>query len=239
MTDVLVITAHPDDADFGAAGTIATWTAAGRKVAYCIATHGEAGGRDDIPREQMRDRPEQLAPIRAQEQRAAAAEVGVDDVTFLDYRDGHVSVTYELRRDLAREIRRHRPTRVLTFSPERDWTHIRRSHPDHLAIGEAALCAVYPDARNPFACPELLHDEGLEPWAVPEVWLIGGPESTEYVDVTDTFDRKIATLRSHASQLDMTDEFENMIRASLAENAARGGLPDGRLAEAFRVISTR
>lgn len=239
MTDVLVITAHPDDVDFGAAGTIATWTAAGLKVAYCIATHGDAGGREDTPREQMRDFPMQLAPIREQEQRAAAAEVGVHDVTFLDYLDGHLSVTYELRRDLAREIRRHRPDRVLTLSPERDWAHIRRSHPDHLAIGEAALCAVYPDARNPFACPELLHDEGLEPWAVPEVWMTGGPECTEYVDVTDTFDRKLAALRAHASQTDVTAEFEAMLRSFLTENAARGGLPEGRLAEAFRVISTR
>lgn len=227
----LVFGAHPDDIDFGAAGTIATWTAAGIAVSYCVATRGDAGGFDDTPREQM---PE----LREKEQRAAAAEVGVHDVTFLGYPDGRLYVTHELRRDLARVIRRVRPQRVLTQSPERDWSFVRRSHPDHMALGEASLAAVYPDARNPFAHPELLADEGLEAWAVPEVWVAGGNAEDRYVDITETFDRKVAALRAHASQTGHIEDLEGTLRAGGIRRGEAAGLPTGRLAETFRVIDT-
>ena len=115
-----------------------------------------------------------MPALREAEQRAAAAAVGVTDVTFLGYPDGQLAVTYELRRDISRQIRRVRPQLVLTSSPVRNFRRAAASHPDHLAIGEATLCAVYPDARNPFAHPELLAEEGLEAWAVPEVWMTGG-----------------------------------------------------------------
>jgi LmbE family N-acetylglucosaminyl deacetylase len=225
----LVVVAHPDDVDFGAAGTVAGWTAAGIDVAYCIATYGDAGGFDDTPREQM-------PVLREAEQRAAAKIVGVDDVTFLGYPDGAVTVTLDLRRDIARQIRRVRPQRVLLPSPERNWTRIPASHPDHLAVGEAAMCAVYPDARNPFAFPELLGDEGLDAWTVPEVWVMGAPEPDHYVDVTDTFDLKIAALRAHVTQTAHQDDLAEWLRSRLAASARAGGLPEGRLAEMFRVV---
>ncbi|MHB8452379.1 MAG: PIG-L deacetylase family protein, partial [Mycobacteriales bacterium] len=172
----LVITAHPDDVDFGAGGTVASWTKAGVEVTYCVVTDGDAGGFDPaVPRSA-------IPAIRQAEQRAAAAELGVSDVRFLGYPDGRLAVSFELRRDLARVIRQVRPQRVLASSPVRNLARIQASHPDHLAAGEAALCAVYPDARNPFAHPELLAEEGLDPWIVPEVWLMGSPDADHYVD---------------------------------------------------------
>ncbi len=155
---VLVVTAHPDDVDFGSAGTVAAFTSAGLEVTYCIVTNGEAGGSD---RAMSRA---DMALLRQDEQRAAAAVVGVSDVRFLGHPDGMVQATIELRRDISRVIRQVRPERVVTQSPERNLEFIYASHPDHLAAGEAAVCAVYPDARNPFAHPELLDVERLEPW---------------------------------------------------------------------------
>jgi len=227
----LVVTAHPDDADFGAAGTIAGWTERGIRVTYLVVTDGDAGGFDDgITREQM-------AELRRAEQRAAAAEVGVTDVRFLGYPDGRVEATLELRRDIARVIRQVRPDRVLTQSPERDYRRIHPSHPDHRAVGSAALDAVYPDARNPYAFPEL-REEGLDPWTVREVWLSGGPQDDHYVDVTETFPRKVAALRSHASQVGHIEDLEGMLRGWLTANARAAGLPEGRLAEGFQVVAT-
>jgi LmbE family N-acetylglucosaminyl deacetylase len=229
---VLVVTAHPDDVDFGAAGTVAAWTDAGIQVSYCICTSGDAGGFDDTPRDQM-------APLREAEQKAAAVELGVHDVTFLRYPDGRLTPSIELRRDISREIRRVRPDRVLTQSPEIWWKRLGASHPDHRAAGEAAVAAVYPDARNPFAHPELLADEGLEAWTVRELWLMAAPEERvdHAVDVNATADRKIAALRAHVSQTAHMDGFETRIRGWLAATAARFGLPEGTLAEAFQVVS--
>ncbi len=154
-----MVTAHPDDVDFGAAGAVAAFTSAGVEVTYCIVTNGQAGGSDrTMSRAEM-------AALRQDEQRAAAAVVGVNDVRFLGHPDGTVQASLQLRRDISRVIRQVRPERVITQSPERNWDAIYASHPDHLAAGEAAVCAVYPDARNPFAHPELLEDEGLEPWS--------------------------------------------------------------------------
>jgi LmbE family N-acetylglucosaminyl deacetylase len=227
---ILVIAAHPDDVDFGSAGTIARWTAEGREVIYCIVTDGDAGGSDPgISRSDM-------ATIRRAEQTAAASQVGVHDLRFLGYPDGRVEATLELRRDLARVIRQVRPQRVVCPSPERNYFRLGIGHPDHRAVGSAALDAVYPDARNPFAFPELLADEGLEAWVVPEVWISGGPTPAHYVDVTETFPQKIAALQAHASQVGQRDGLEGFLRERMARLAEQGGLPEGYLAEAFQVI---
>jgi LmbE family N-acetylglucosaminyl deacetylase len=229
---VLVIAAHPDDADFGSAGTIAAWTDAGIEVVYCIVTDGDAGGHDDsVPRAE-------IAPLRRKEQTAAAACVGVSDLRFLGYPDGRVEATLGLRKDLARVIRQVRPDRVVCPSPERNYVRIGIGHPDHRAVGSAALDAVYPDARNPYAFGDLRADEGLEAWTVREVWLPGGPVPNRYVDVTGTFDRKIAALRAHESQTGQMDKLEEFLRGRLAQAATAGGLPEGHLAETFQVIDT-
>jgi LmbE family N-acetylglucosaminyl deacetylase len=229
---VLAVMAHPDDVDFGAGGTVRAWTQAGIEVTYCLVTNGDAGGFDpEVPRSQ-------IPGIRQAEQRAAGAALGVRDVRFLDYRDGELAVSHELRRDISRVIRQVRPDRMVIQSPERNWDRIYAGHPDHLAAGEAAIQAVYPDARNPFAHPSLLNDEGLEEWAVPEVWIIGHPAPNQWIDVTDTFDAKIAALRAHVSQTAHMDDLTERISGWLTMQAKEAGLPDGRLAESFKVAST-
>lgn len=228
---LLVITAHPDDVDFGAAGTIATLTDAGVEVTYCLVTDGDAGGSDrTMSRAEM-------AMLRRREQAAAAAVVGVDRLIFLGRPDGRVVPDLSLREALSRVIREVRPTVVLTQSPEFHFDRIYASHPDHRATGEAALSAVYPDARNPFAFPALLTD-GLEPWTVPEVWLMGAPANTSYVDITATLERKLEALRHHESQLGDPEAMERLVRAWVAGTAAAAGMAEGTAAEAFRLVPT-
>jgi LmbE family N-acetylglucosaminyl deacetylase len=229
VTRALVVMAHPDDVDFSAAGTIATWTDAGIEVTYLMVTDGDAGGfDDDLPREEM-------APLRRAEQRAAAKCVGVSDVRFLGYPDGRVEATLDLRRDIARVIRQVRPDRVLIPSPERNYQRLAPSHPDHRAVGSAALDAIYPDARNPYAFPEL-RAEGHDAWTAREVWISGAGSGDHFVDITDVFDRKLAALRSHVSQVAHNDDLESFLRGFLAANAERGGLGEGRLAETFQIV---
>ena len=232
VTRVLVVTAHPDDVDFGAGGTVATWTQAGIEVVYCIATSGDAGGFDDTPRDRM-------AALREAEQRAAAKEVGVSDVVFLGHPDGRLTPSLELRRDVSREIRRVRPDRVLTASPEIWWRRLGASHPDHRAVGEATVAAVYPDARNPFAHPELLAEEGLAAWTVRELWLMAAPDErvNHVVDVTGTVERKVAALRAHVSQTAHMTDLDRRIRSLAGMAATRFGLPADRLGEAFQVVA--
>jgi LmbE family N-acetylglucosaminyl deacetylase len=229
VSRILVITAHPDDVDFGAAGTIAAWTDRGIEVTYCVVTDGDAGGFDeDFPRAEM-------SALRRAEQVAAAKCVGVHDVRFLGYPDGRVEATLELRRDLAGVIRQVRPDRLLCPSPERNYARMAPSHPDHRAVGSAALDAVYPDARNPFAFPEL-RAEGLAAWTVREVFILGGPTPNHFVDITATFGRKLAALRAHESQTGHMDNLEDRIRTMLGRMAGQAGLPEGQLAEAFQVL---
>lgn len=232
VTRALVVTAHPDDVDFGSGGTVAAWTDAGIEVAYCICTSGDAGGHDDTPRAQM-------GPLREAEQKAAAAALGVHDLRFLRYPDGRLTPSIELRRDISREIRRFRPDRVLTQSPEIWWQRLGASHPDHRAVGEATLAAVYPDARNPFAHPELLADEGLEAWTVGELWLMAAPPErlNHVVDITGTLPRKFAALREHASQTAHLEGLEDRIRDVHRRWASEFSLPGGRLAETFQVVT--
>lgn len=229
---MLCVAAHPDDLDFGAAGTIAALVRAGIEVTYLLCTRGDQGGFDDTPREQM-------AGLREKEQRDAASAVGVRDVRFLEgYRDGWLEPTFDLQRDMVRVIRQVRPERMLIPSPERNWERIGASHPDHLAVGEAAIRAVYPASRNPFAFPELLEQEQLEPWTVREVWLMADAHPTHPVRIDDTFDAKLAALRAHRSQTAHVEDLEGMLREWGGRIAARFDLPEGALAEAFRVVAT-
>lgn len=230
---VLVITAHPDDVDFGSAGTVASWTSRGVEVAYCVCTSGEAGSVEDTPRAEV-------PRLRQEEQRAAAKAVGVTDVTFLDYRDGEVTVHLRLRRDITEIIRTVRPDLVVTHSPEINWEHPVVSHPDHRAVGEATLAAVYPDARNEFAHPELLERDGLQPWTVRRLWLSESPpERLDHaVDITEHFEAKVAALRAHHSQTVRIEDLEGMLRRHLRANAERHGLGPERLAEAFQTVDT-
>ncbi len=229
---ILFVTAHPDDLDFGAAGTIAQWTDKGISVSYCVSTNGDQGGVDpSVSRSEM-------PRIRQQEQRDAGAVVGVSDIHFLNYVDGHLQPTIELRKDIVRVIRKVRPQRMVIQNPERNWERIFSSHPDHMAAGEAAMQAVYPDAGNPFAFEDLLKSEGLEPWTVQEVWVMSPNEVNHYVDITSTIDRKLAAIKSHVSQTAHSEELDGRIREWGTRNAEAQGLPAGSYAETFRVVAT-
>jgi LmbE family N-acetylglucosaminyl deacetylase len=225
----VVIGAHPDDADFGAGGLIALWASQGCEITVVCVTDGDSGGfdasvaREDVP------------GIRRDEQRVAAALLGAKECVFLGRPDGFVEADRDLRRDLARVIRERRPEAVVTHAPERNYRFVFMYHPDHLATGAAALAAVYPDARNEFAFPEL----DLAPWEVSQVWLFGGPSDDTAVDVTEVFDAKVRACRAHDSQTPMLDRgVEAELRDHLGRMAAEHGLADGRLAEAYRVVDT-
>lgn len=237
---VLVVVAHPDDIDFGVAGTVAQLTRAGSHVAYCLVTSGEAGEDD------MTVSSEELSAMREAEQTTAAAEVGVTSLHWLHHPDGMVEANHGLRCDISRVIRIEKPDLVITQSPERNYDSVYGSHPDHTETAEATLRAVYPDARNPRAFTTELLDEGYEPHAVPQVW-ISHVEPNLFVDITDTFDAKLRALRSHQSQVAKRDEefdLDKMMREwgqRLAATAAKSGVAhfeQDRLAEAFRILNT-
>lgn len=232
ISKVLIVTAHPDDLDFGCSGSIALWVRKGIEVAYVICTNGDQGGEDPtVPREEM-------PKIRQKEQRDAGAVVGVSRITFLGYRDGWLEPTIQLRKEIVRQIRIHKPDRLVIQSPERNWDRLFSSHPDHMAAGEAAIQAVYPDARNAFAFEELLKDEGLEPHRVREVWVMAARDPNHVVDITETIDLKIKALHAHVSQTAHNPKMEEMIRSWGQRNAEVMDLGEGRYAEIFRVINT-
>lgn len=191
---VLVVVAHPDDAEFSAGGTIAHWTSQGREVRYLIVTDGSKGSAD----------PEMTSPrlieLRREEQREAARLLGVSGVSFLNHEDGYLQPTLQLRRQITAEIRRRRPDTVITSDPTRRWYGREYiNHPDHLAVGEATLAAVFPSARDHLTFPELAA-EGLEPHKVREVLLPDREEPDVYVDVSQTFELKLQALQCHRSQ---------------------------------------
>jgi len=232
----LVVTAHPDDVDFGAAGTVANLTDAGVVVTYCLVTDGQAGGFDQsIPRHRM-------AAIRREEQTKAAAEVGVSDLVFLGHMDGEVQPTLDLRHEISRVIRQVRPRVVITHLPHINLSSVYASHADHVATGQATWSAVYPDARNPFAFPDLL-TSGLEPWSADEIWVMFGSgrptEQVDVVDITRQIERKLRALRCHESQHRDPEAMEANVRRWWGQTAIEAGLPAGSFAERFFVADAR
>ena len=230
---VLVVTAHPDDPEFGFGASIARLAGDGADIVYVICSDGCQGGEDpSVP-------DAQLSATRYAEQRAAAEVLGVKDVVFLGFRDGYLAPTVELRKAIAREIRRFRPDLVLTHMPVRSvGIGIGASHPDHLAVGEATLSAVYPDARNPRAYPELL-EEGLEAHKVKEVWLPGLDDPDHFVDATDLVDKKIEAILCHRSQFEKpgmdADAPGKWIRERMRRTGEKAGF---EYAEAFKKLQT-
>ena len=225
----MVVVAHADDAEFGCSGTVAKWCREGWEVVYVICTDGSKGSSD---RQITRER---LSGIRRQEQINAGKVLGVKDIVFLGYEDSMLQPTLELRRDIAREIRIHRPEVLICHYPLRNLDSGRGVvHPDHLAAGEATLAAVFPTARDHMSFPELL-DAGLEPHKVAEVWVLGHPEPDLWIDVTDHMDVSTKALAQHASQVGSRDEEElgNMMRAGRRKTALDKGM---QYAEAYRRI---
>lgn len=188
--DVLVLSAHPDDAEFGAAGTVARWTDEGKKIVYVICTNGDKGTSDRTLA------PDQLLKIRKKEQQAAAEVLGVQEVVFLDFPDQGLEDTPALRKQIVRLIRTYQPGVLVTSDPYRRYLW----HRDHRIIGQVAMDAVFPYARDHLAYPDMLA-QGLEPHKVAEILFWGAEDINYRSDITDTFDRKIDALRCHASQM--------------------------------------
>jgi len=222
---VLVVVAHPDDAEFGCGGTVARWVADGCEVFYCLLTSGNRGSDDPAML------PERLAVVRREEQLQAAGVLGVREVDFLGYPDGELEDTRDARRDVVRAIRRFRPDRLVCQNPFPSLNPYI-GHRDHRTAGRLALDAVYPYARDRLHFPEVLA-EGLQPHQVRQIYLVGHDEPDVYVDITPTMDAKLRALRCHASQV---RDFA-ALEARVQERAADLGKPGGyTYAEAFRVV---
>ena len=223
----LVISAHPDDSEFGAAGTVARWTDEGREVAYVICTDGGKGTSDRTVS------PETLAAVRQEETKAAAASLGVGAVEFLGYPDQELEDTREFRRELVRCIRQFRPEVVLTSDPYRRYIW----HRDHRITGQVVLDAVFPYARDHLSYPDLL-EQGYEPHKVREVYFWGADEVNFRSDITATFDRKLEALRCHKSQIGQFDHPE-WIEWLRQRNRDMAQGEDYELAEAFYRVEIR
>jgi LmbE family N-acetylglucosaminyl deacetylase len=224
---VLLISPHPDDVDFGCAGTIAEWTRSGKHIAYVICTSGDKGTDDSHMKA------ETLIAIREAEQRRAAKTVGVEDVTFLHFKDGELENTREFREVLVRMIRTHRPDAVLTIDPANTrFENPYVSHADHRATALAVFDAIYPAARNRNFFPEQLA-EGLTPHAVDKIYFFGTDCPNTWVDITDTIDAKMAALRSHESQVADFEGLEAWIRERFGAVGKERGMT---YAESFRYV---
>lgn len=225
---VLVVAAHPDDIEFGAAGTVARWVTEGAVVRYLVVTRGDKGSDDpeaDIGA---------LTRLRETEQRAAAAELGVEGVDFLDEPDGQVEPSLALRERITYAIRAFRPEVVMTHDPtvlfvNNEWVN----HPDHRAVGQVTVDAVFPTARDPLNFRQHL-DEGLEAWKVAELYLWSTNEANQLVDIGATMERKVTALAHHASQFRHFDDVARWVRRRSEELGERAGY---RAAEGFRRVT--
>ncbi|MDQ3880289.1 MAG: PIG-L family deacetylase [Chloroflexota bacterium] len=225
---VLVAAAHPDDVEFGAGATIARWTSLGVRVDYLVFTRGDKGSSDPAAD------PAAVARTREGEQRAAAAELGVASVEFLDEPDAQMEPSLRLREIATRAVRRLRPEIVMTHDPtvlfvNNEWVN----HPDHRAVGQVVVDAVFPTARDPLNFPQHL-DDGLEPWKVAELFLWSTNEANQLVDVGDHLDAKVRALARHESQFPDFGEIERWVRRRAEELGDRAGYP---AAEAFRRVT--
>lgn len=205
---ILVILAHPDDPEFFCGGTIARWTLAGHQVAYCLLTCGDKGTKDRSLTSAA------LCSLRQEEQRAAAAILGVHDVRFLDYPDGYLVPDMNLRKEITRVIRQEQPDILVTCDPTN--LYVRETylnHPDHRAAGQATLDAVFPAARDHLYFIELWRDEQLEPHIVREVWISLPRDPDVSVDITDHWDLKLRALSEHRSQIGDRAQLEERMRS--------------------------
>lgn len=223
----LVVTAHPDDMEFGCGGTLAKWADGGAEITLCIATDGSTGTQDRT----LMGRG--LHDVRIEESRRAAATLGIEEVVWLGYQDGYVQYTLDLRKDIARVFRRYRPHRFVVMDPTPTIEGFI-NHPDHRAIGQASLDVSMTAGTTPGHFPELL-DEGLDPWrGLRELWIAGPGLKPRLVDITTTIDRKIQSLMCHQSQVgDDAERIAAFVRQSAAEAGATAGLG---YAESFEVL---
>ena len=221
---VMVVTPHPDDAEFGVAGTVARWVREGNSVIYVVCSSGEKGTSDSTVK------PEELAQIREREQLTAAKLLGVREVVFLRYPDQGLEDTHEFRKDIVRQIRKYQPQIVVTADPYRRYIW----HRDHRITAQITLDAIFPYARDHLAYPDLL-EEGLNPHKVKEAWFWATEDPNHRSDITKTFDIKLAALRCHKSQIgdDLAPDMGKWLRQR-AKEMAKGETFE--LAEAFHRV---
>jgi LmbE family N-acetylglucosaminyl deacetylase len=226
----MVVSAHPDDIEFGCAGTVCRWIDDGWDVRYVIVTSGQKGVQD------ADQDPEEFGRRREQESLEAAAVCGVTDVTFLRYMDSEVAYGPALLKDLSRQFRIHRPHRLVAMDPEPLPTEQFVNHPDHRFVGQASLDVTMTGGTTAAIFPELVREEGLPPWREQdETWLMGPAGGETVVDISESFDRKIRALECHRSQIGEWD-----VRSFMGQRLAERGAPHGyAYAESFRVIDYR
>lgn len=223
---IVVVFAHPDDAEFTMGGTIAKWVGEGAEVHYVVLTDGSAGNND------VGAKREDTAVTREREQRSAAAVLGVKSCTFLGFTDGELELTLELRKALAREVRRLKPDLLVGPDPTRYWVgDVYINHIDHRVAGEAVLACVMPDAPSRPQFPELL-EEGCEPWSIAELWLMAENGET-FIDIAATIETKLAALREHRSQDGGSSASEELVRTRARHFGERASC---EYAEAFRTF---
>ena len=227
------IMAHPDDAEFSSTGTLMTWINEGFDAYICVITDASAGGPDEATDLSPAER-QKTVDTRKAEQQEAAKRMGLKGVIHLDYPDGRLYPTLQLRRDIVRVLRTYKPTRVICQSPERYWgtpLGIARYHPDHIAAGTATLAALYPASQNPWDFPELMTQEGLLPHKVKEIYIVGTPQPNIAIDISAVFERKLHALHAHASQVGAVNpELDARMHQWATELGAKYGLP---MAEVF------
>ena len=229
----MVVTAHPDDAEYGCSGTVAKLSNSGAEMVYVLCTDGSKGTED------KNLSPTELAGIRKNEQLNAGKVLGLKDVAFLGYPDAYLTPSLDVRKDIARQIRIHKPEILICQYPLRNldgsWGF---GHPDHIAAGEAAMAAVFPTARDHKTFPELYDEEKLEPHKVEEVWIMGHPDPDIIIDITDTMDQSIDALYSHVSQMGGRTKAE--VKERIGEWRKNRGREEGMTyADTFKRISLR
>lgn len=228
---ILVILAHPDDPEFFCGGTIARWAREGHCISYCLLTRGDKGSGDPTTK------PQDLACLREVEQRAAAAVLGVQSVQFLDYQDGYLAPTIETRKAVARVIRQERPDVVVTCDPMNYYINdMYINHPDHRAAGAITIDAIFPAAGNPLYFPELMHEEGLSPHTVREIWLSLTSQPNLVLDITDTWTIKVNALLNHRSQITDKEVFLTRMRSRRTPDSTD---ESPRFEEGFRKLISR
>ena len=234
LEKVMVIYAHPDDAEFGTSGTVAKWSREGVEVTYVMVTNGASGSSDP---EMTR---EKLAEIRMREQKQAAEILGVKNVVFMGFEDGYLYPDLELRKAVAREIRKGKPDAIISQDPTmRYWAPSYLNHPDHIAVGEVVFRSINPDASSGLMFPELWKEEGLEPHLPKALFVVAFQDPDVFVDITDFMDLKVKALEAHPSQIGdfAAGEFIRERNKQIAQAAKERGLPGPfEFAESFKLF---
>jgi LmbE family N-acetylglucosaminyl deacetylase len=227
--NILVILAHPDDPEFFCGGTLAKWAREGHAITYLLLTCGDKGFN---PATQPDMTSERLCGIRHTEQAEAAKVIGANPPLFLDLPDGYLIPSLDLRRDIVREIRRHKPDILVTCDPQNLFAMYGINHPDHRACGQVVLDAAFPAAGNPAYFPDLLA-QGFEPHMLKEIWCSLTNQPNTEVDVTETWDVKIQAILKHTSQMQDVDKLIERLKSRHTEDSTD---ENPRYEEKFRVV---